>query len=114
MAAEFVDDTSEYVDVCVGDCLLEDSRGLVLVQEDYRVGGEVWRVHKCDPDPFPSRPHAHCVSGKLEGYTLHLGTRELFDGRRPLPWKLDQDRFERLIQLIQPKFPDVALPVCRD
>ena len=112
MADEIVNDTDEYLDVCVGDCLLEYPDGTCLLQEDYRVGGEVWRVHKSDVDPLPSNPHAHCISGKCKGYTLHLGTRGLFIGRRELDLKLQEDQFHRLIELIQPKFPDITLPVC--
>jgi hypothetical protein len=111
MGDEIVNDADEYVDVCVGDCLLENPDGTVELQEDYRVGGEVWRVHKRDADPFPSDPHAHCISGKFEGWTLHLGTRGLYERRRELPGKLDEDDFQRLIDLIRPKFPGVTLPL---
>src|SRR5665647_2022137 len=70
------------------------------------------RVHVALVDPLPSNPHAHCISGKCKGYTLHLGTRGLFIGRRELDLKLQEDQFHRLIELIQPKFPDITLPVC--
>lgn len=43
-------DTTEYIDVNVGltEMVLADGRS--ILEEDYRVKGEVWRVHKGDAD----------------------------------------------------------------
>jgi hypothetical protein len=41
--------------------------GRYLIEEDFKIGGEVLRVHKSDVVPYPSNPHAHCVGGK-EGF----------------------------------------------
>jgi hypothetical protein len=50
-----------------------------LTEQTIRCNGETWRVHRNDPDPFPSNPHAHNLESRLR---LHLGTGELFDKRR--------------------------------
>lgn len=103
-----------YISVCCGVCLWTDATGLMILEEDYRVGGEVWRVHKNDADPYPSRPHAHCIDGsrRFVGCKLHLGTGRLFaPNKKPLDRFLDQRQFDRLIELVRPKFPGVVLPL---
>lgn len=111
-----IEDTSTYVDVAVGVMQMVTGSGLYVEEADLRVNGVVWRVHKSDADPYPSKPHAHCIAGakRFLGYTLHLGTAQLFEKRRPLDRYLSSDEFERLIALIQPKFPDISLPLPRD
>jgi hypothetical protein len=106
-------ETDEYVDLCVGVSGWRKLDGGWIVEDDYRVAGEVWRVHKTDADPFPSRPHAHCVGGakRFVGCKLHLGTAELYHGSRPLGRVLAPRNFERLIELIRPKFPGLILPL---
>jgi hypothetical protein len=37
---------------------------------------EIWRIHKTDSDPFPSKPHAHNVESDLK-----LDLRTLFEAR---------------------------------
>ena len=111
----FVVDAAEgCISVCVGVSRWTDVNGSLRLEEDYRVGGEVWRVHKNDPDPFPSRPHAHCVGGsnRFVGCKLHLGTRQLFTSKnKPLDRFLDEGQFERLIEIVSGKFPDLTLPL---
>jgi hypothetical protein len=58
-----VADTEEFVDVTVGVTQWIDAEGFSFLEKDYRVSGEVWRVHKGDADPYPSKPHAHCIAG---------------------------------------------------
>ena len=85
MGDEYFEESSDLVTVCVGVTgWLNSARDWWIAEDDYRVNGEVWRVHKFDADPFPSRPHAHCVSGakRFVGRKLHLGTRELFIGHQ--------------------------------
>lgn len=109
-----LDDSKLVVTVDLGEGIeFEDADGRVLVQKDYKVDGLVWQVHKTDADPFPSRPHAHCVGGQARylGKKLHLGSRELFDGSNALGLFLPKKPFLRLISLIQPKFPSVRLPI---
>ena len=110
---EIIDDTDDYIDICLGVSEWQAPDGMYILEEDYRVKGEVWRVHKSDADPYPSNPHAHCVGGakRFVGCTLHLGTRELFNKRKNLGRLLEQKQFDRLIELIRPKFPDIKLPL---
>jgi hypothetical protein len=108
-----IDDTDEFIDVCVGISQWTARNGRFILEEDYRVGGEVWRVHKSDPDDRPSKPHAHCVAGqdRFIGCKLHLGTGELYKRNKPLDRFLCAKQFGRLIELIRPKFPELKLPL---
>ncbi len=110
---EYIDDQDTYIDVCLGIAKWQTPEGWYISEKDYRVKGEVWRVHKSDADPYPSKPHAHCIAGadRFIGCTLHLGTRELFKKRKKLGRLLEQKQFDRLIELIRPKFPDIKLPL---
>ena len=110
---ESIEDHVDYVDVCVGFAQWRLADGRWILEEDFKVAGEVWRVHKSDADPYPSNPHAHCIAGtkRFVGCKLHLGTAELFNGNTPLGRFLHQAQFDRLIQLIRPKFPGVTLPL---
>ena len=110
---EFVNDYDGYIDISVGISQWQLPDGRYILEEDFKVGGDVWRVHNNDADPFPSIPHAHFVGGtkRFIGCTLHLGTAELFRKREPLGRRLEESQFKRLIELIQPKFPDIKLPL---
>lgn len=108
-----LEETGDHYDICVGVCNWESQDGRAFIEKDYRVNGEVWRVHKSDADPFPSIPHAHCVHGpaRYKGCTLHLGTRELFRKRTGLGRYMSKKHFAALIEQIRPKFPDIKLPI---
>lgn len=109
-----VEESDDFVSVAFESFRWIDSEGYGIVEKDYRVGGDVWRVHKNDADPYPSRPHAHCIAGKERyvGCKLHLGTRQLFTSKnKPMDRFLDEEQFTRLIVLIRPKFPDIVLPL---
>lgn len=111
---EIVDETDEYINLVV-DMRFSyvDELGQPYIQKDFRVGGDVWRVHKCDADPFPSSPHAHCIAGRQSfvGTKLHLGTREIYRGRSFTGLYLAVKTFNQLIDKIRPKFPRVVLPL---
>ena len=114
MEEEVVEDTEEYVSVSVGLAQWRDHKGRFILEEDYKVSGEIWRVHKSDADPYPSSPHAHCMAGaqRFVGCKLHLGTAELYDAKnKALGRFLDKKQFDRLIELIRPKFPEIELPL---
>lgn len=113
MNDETVQDSGDYVDVCIGVAQWQLPDGRYIVEKDFRVSGEVWRVHKNDADPFPSSPHAHCIGGakRFIGCTLHLGTGALFRQRESLGRRLESKQFARLIELIRPKFPGITLPL---
>jgi hypothetical protein len=111
---EIVENKADYISVCVGVAEWTLSDGRFVMEKDYRVDGEIWRVNKYDADPLPSRPHAHCIEGAVRfvGCKLHLGTAELYSPKnKPLGRYLYQKQFERLISLIRPKFPGLVLPL---
>lgn len=110
---EFIQDSDDYVDVYVGIAQWQLPDGRHIVEKDFKVSGEVWRVHKNDADPYPSNPHAHCVGGakRFIGCTLHLGTGDLFKERKALGRRLESNQFSRLIELIRPKFPGITFPL---
>jgi len=114
MDEEIIEDDDDHIAVCIGFAQWVTSNGQFFLEEDFKVSGEIWRVNKFDPDPFPSDPHAHCIggSGRFVGCKLHLGTGELYDSsNKPLGRYLHKRQFERLMELIQPKFPDLAFPL---
>jgi len=106
-------ETDDYIDLSVGGADWRTSDDCMIREDDYRVDGEVWRVHKGDADPHPSRPHAHCIAGakRFVGCKLHLGTRQLYHGREALGRYLASKQFDRLVVLIRPKFPGLVLPL---
>jgi hypothetical protein len=110
---EIIADGGDFIVICVGEAQWMTRDGWFILEEDFAVGGEIWRVHKADADPFPSRPHAHCIGGKKRfvGCKLHLGTAELYNGREALGRYLAEKQFSRLIELIRPKFPGIELPL---
>jgi hypothetical protein len=110
--AAIVDKSDDYISVNCGVALWEMANGLVWLEEDYRVAGEVWRVHLSDPDPLPSDPHAHCIDGKFKSSKLHLGTRQLFTSKnKPLDRYLQRRQFDMLIEQVQRKFPHITFPL---
>jgi hypothetical protein len=46
-----------------------------LDEEIIKYHGEVWKIYKYDPDPFPSLPHAHCP---YEGIKMDLKNGDLY------------------------------------
>jgi hypothetical protein len=110
---EEVLDHGSHIDVNLGPAQWQTPDGKYILEEDFKVAGEVWRVHLNDADPFPSIPHAHCIGGakRFVGCTLHLGTAELFRKRESLNRHLERNQFQRLCELIQPKFPAIKLPL---
>ena len=54
-------------------------KGMFEWKADVKIKGQRWRIHKTDADPFPSDPHAHNYDQNLK---LHLGTGELYRGRK--------------------------------
>lgn len=108
-------ESSDFIDIDVGISewqMLNDNR--FILEEDFKVSGDVWRVHLNDADPYPSSPHAHCIGGtkRFIGNKLHLGTGQLFDSKNmPLNRRLAQKQFDCLIELIKPKFPNIIWPL---
>lgn len=73
-----------------------------------KLSGDIWVCHRYDPDPFPSRPHAH---NQQTGQKLHLGTGDIFDphGRQPRG-KVGDKILLQIRNEISQKWPDVMLP----
>ncbi|MGZ8935686.1 MAG: hypothetical protein ACXW04_12385 [Methylobacter sp.] len=71
-------------------------------EEHVKFKGEKWVVHKNDPDPFPSDPHAHNYEAGLK---LHLGNVELYRGSKCVG-KIPVRKFIELRSL----FKSVSLP----
>jgi hypothetical protein len=68
--------------VTLKESILPNSVGKLLLENTVKQRGEIWLIRKCDPDPFPSKPHAH---NQGTGAKLHLGNGQLFNSRnRPL------------------------------
>jgi hypothetical protein len=101
-------ETDDFVEVTVGILQWTAANGLFFLERDYRVADEVWRVHKGDAYPFPSKPHAHCIGGakRFVGCKLHLGTADLYSGNKASGRFLYCKQFDALIELIRPKFPN--------
>lgn len=59
--------------------IIPDGTIRTLTEQTIKAGGEIWRIHKNDADPFPSTPHAHNIE---TGLVLHLGTGVLYDKKR--------------------------------
>ena len=74
----------------------------MLLEEQVRFKGEVWTIHKNDPDPFPSVPHAHNYESGLK---MHMGIGELFWGTQ-LVGKIRKKKFIE----IRKRFTKVKLP----
>lgn len=106
-------DISIDVDVGVSSWVDWDS-GRLIIEADFKVSGDIWRVHLSDADPYPSKPHAHCIGGtkRFIGCKLHLGTAQLYSSsNKPMKRRLEANQFDRLIELVRPKFPNIALPL---
>jgi hypothetical protein len=54
-------DTDECVELTLGAIEMVLPNGHYILEEDYRVSGEVWRVHKGDADPYQNPPMARFV-----------------------------------------------------
>ncbi len=86
------------------DSILPQDVPRVLNEEQVKNNGEIWVVHKNDPDPFPSNPHGH---NKQTGYKLHLGNGELYSRKnKPLGQKISKTH----LLAIRGKVKNIPLP----
>jgi hypothetical protein len=113
MEAEVTDESELSVSICLGRSTFVDNKGVILPDAGVSVAGEVWLLAKLDPDNSPSSPHARCIAGSysLIGLRLHLGSAQLYNGTIALDRYLSKNQFDRLITLVRPRFPGVALPI---
>lgn len=72
-----------------------------------KMGGYIWTVHKTDPDFFPSKPHAKDYERRVK---LHLGTGEIFAGRKRRVGKLKYLTLMDIRDKITQRMPDLPLP----
>jgi hypothetical protein len=110
---EILNDNNHYFEIECQRTNWQAPDGRSIIEKDLKVNGEVWRVHKYDDDLFPSSPHAHCLSGPgpLPGCKLHLGNRKLYKDKKFIGRLLDKKEFQKLIELLRPKFPEITLPL---
>lgn len=66
-------------EVVIDQPIIPDNVIRSIDEERVKFRGEKWVVHKNDPDPFPSNPHAHNYEAGLK---LHLGNGELYRGTK--------------------------------
>lgn len=113
MQFEVVSEDKATIDFSVGFVHFVDAEGYSIIQKDFRVRGDVWRVHKYDADPFPSSPHAHCIEGRAfyKGGKMHLGTGELYKGGAATGYRYPPKDFLALCERLGKKFPDIILPL---
>ena len=80
-------------------------KGMFEWKADVKIKGQRWRVYQNDADPFPSSPHAHNYEQHVK---LHLGTGELYRGRKlkdvlsSKVFKELRDRFSAIGVLLPP------------
>ncbi|MBK6914980.1 MAG: hypothetical protein IPH11_15465 [Ignavibacteriales bacterium] len=67
---------SEYEEVVLHESILPDGVPKPLNEETVKAQGEIWRIHRYDPDPFPFLPHAHNIQ---TGYKLDLRDGKLYE-----------------------------------
>ena len=79
----------------------------LLLEQNIKNKGEIWTIHKNDQDPFPSNPHAHNYPMNL---VAHLGTGELYQGRRLMKQKLKTKDLVNLRKLIVERVKGICLP----
>lgn len=70
---------SEYEEVVLYESILPDGIPKPLNEETIKAQGEIWRIHRYDPDPFPFLPHAHNIQ---TGYKLDLRNGRLYKKRK--------------------------------
>jgi hypothetical protein len=70
--------------------------------------GHIWIIHQNDPDPWPSKPHAHDYDEKQK---LDLGSGNIFSlPGRNLVQKLRAKDLRLLRDELRHRHPDVELP----
>jgi len=67
--------TERLCEIVLDESIIPAGVSLFLTEAEVKLKGEVWTVHRCDADPFPSNPHAHNYARALK---LHLGNGDLY------------------------------------
>jgi hypothetical protein len=69
---------SEYEEIILEESILPEGAPQLLTEGTIRFQGEIWRIFKYDPYPFPCSPHAHNLK---TGYKLDLSNGMLYKKR---------------------------------
>lgn len=85
--------------------ILPDGVPQRLDEEEIKHKGEIWVIHKNDPDPLPSNPHGH---NKATGYKLHLGNGQLFSNKNK---PLNKNISKKYLIAIRDKVKNITLPI---
>ncbi len=86
-----------------GNKIIPEKIPFLLTEKTDEKKGELWRVRKDGPDPWPSNPHA---CNYETGLRLHLGSGELFDSDRQSVEKIS----DKKLQAIRGGLGDITLP----
>lgn len=62
--------SEEYTEITIPDESFV-YRTRFILKEDIKIDRHIWRFHRFDKDPSPSKPHGHCMKTgeKLDVYT---------------------------------------------
>lgn len=69
---------ADYETVDLEDSVIPEGVARRFDEETVKYQGEIWRIHKYDPDPFPSLPHAH---NQYDGLKMDLSNGKLYQKR---------------------------------
>ncbi len=69
----------DFVEIDLGYSPIPDSCRRRLDEVTVKKNGHIWRIHKNDPDPFPSKPHAINIEN---GHKMDLSTGDLYFGKQ--------------------------------
>jgi hypothetical protein len=75
-----------------------------------KVGGEPWKIHRYDPDPWPTSPHAH---HKETGEVLDLTDGTVWKDRSTNTRKLAKKHLLVIRDDLGRRWPDVNLPALK-
>lgn len=73
-----------------------------LTEQQIKIKGEKWVIHKNDIDPFPSNLHAHNYQDNL---VVHLGNGDLYQRRRKVG-----NLCKNKLKLLRGEIRNVSLP----
>jgi len=102
-ASDLIKQMSSYIQiVLIENSVIPLNTYLSIYEEKIKSRGEIWIIHKGDPDSFPSNPHAHNYDAGLK---LHLGNGRLFHRKKEV------GRIKpKHLRMIRQEVKGVALP----
>jgi hypothetical protein len=105
-ASDIIKQINSYVQIVLLDeTIIPLNTYQSIYEEKVKSRGEIWIIHKGDPDSFPSNPHAHNYDA---GVKPHLGNGYLFHGKKEV------GRIKpKHLQMIRQKIKGIALPALK-